>query len=137
MKDLITTIASILIFSLFLMQYVANIKTFTHLIDTEQNLRIISLEGIKAFDNSEKIKERLNDRLEWKTESVSVNKKNETEEYDCYEITVEIPNVTPKIKGIENGNSISYTTKCLIKKNEINNEESDYNDRINTAVNTS
>lgn len=137
MKDLITTIASILIFSLFLMQYVANIRTFTHLVDIEQNLRMISMEGINMFDSSEKIRGRLNDRLKWENESVTVSKKDETKEYDCYEVTVEIPNVTPKIKGMEEGNSFSYKAKCLIKKSEKENEESNYNDRINSAINTS
>lgn len=121
MKDLITTMASILIFTLLLTQYIANIRTFSYMMDTEYNLRKISLESEK-YGSSGDIRESLDENLKWEEKGCSVEKIDEQDGYISYGIKVEIPDASP-------GGDFEYKTKCLIKKErEKGNEESYYHD---------
>lgn len=116
MKDLITTIASILIFSLFLMQYVTNIRTYSRIMEAESNIRIISLEGSKTYDSDEKIENYLNDKLKWNNDRILANKVKTSSKYDNYDIQIVIPDVISGMGKKSKDDSFIYKTSCLIKK---------------------
>lgn len=134
MKDLITSIASILIISLFITQYVINIKTFSCILDVESSIREISFEGVKIFDNSSEIEKCLKDNVDCK--DISVSKVKNGKGFDEYEVKVDIPNAVALLgKGNFEENNFTYKTTCVIKKEE--NEESDNNDRVDSNNDTS
>lgn len=127
MKDLITTIASILILSLFFVQFVTNMKAFIYMMDVEHCIREISFES-KEYDSEGDIINALEKKLEWNTLSPSANKIEEKDGYVKYEVTVPITNVSPK-------GPLKYTTKCVIEKEkELKDEKSDNNDGTDNAA---
>ena len=111
MKDLITTIASVLILSLFFMQFITNMRAFTCMMDVEHCIREISYESEK-YDSESDILKRLNNEIDWITLTPIVKKNKIEEDYTEYEVVVPITNISPK-------EPLKYTTKCIVKKEKI------------------
>ena len=128
MKDLITTIASIFILSLFFMQYVTNMAAFDYMMDVEHCLREISYE-YEEYDSENKVKKGLDKKLMWNSLTPSVNQIEDEDGYRKYEVTVAIPNVSPR-------GPLKYTTNCIIRKEgTIEHEEHDNHDSTSTDFN--
>lgn len=124
MKDLITTIGSIIILMMFLMQFTANQTTYTRIMGAEHSIkefRVLSEEqGSIKSEEIIKLKEKISKILGCSTSEISVKV---AEDSGDYSVSMPIYGIIgpAKIMGISEKENMKYHTSCgviMLKEQE-------------------
>lgn len=124
MKDLITTIGSIIILMMFLMQFTANQTTYTRIMGAEHSIkefRVLSKEqGSIKSEEIIKLKEKISKILGCSTSEISVKV---AEDSGDYSVTMPVYGIIgpARIMGISEKENMKYHTSCgviMLKERE-------------------
>ena len=135
MKNFITTVASILIMFIFLMQFVANQLTYSKLLGIEMTLKNFRLSAESQEELNEgsiaALKKEISDIARCKTEEIeiTINKGKEKEKID-YSVGLPITNIVGASKYLnleEKDNMVWYSTEGVLRLKEEKSSEQDIN----------